>query len=182
MMNPLSLIPSWVWAAAVATLTATSCKLTIDLGAVKLELEKTKLAYSEERNTALNKFAQAQAEVREVETALTNVIHSEREAADARQNAIARQRDELSARLRTYQADRARAAAAPVPGAPATVEEVAARSAGALVLGSFGQEDVDEAARGDLIRVELQACYRSYDEARTRLEKLNGADDGQGKD
>ena len=43
----LALIPRWVWAALVAALAATSCKLTIDLGSVKLELEKSKVVVAQ---------------------------------------------------------------------------------------------------------------------------------------
>lgn len=43
----LALVPRWVWAALVAALAATSCKLTIDLGSVKLELEKSRVAVAE---------------------------------------------------------------------------------------------------------------------------------------
>lgn len=44
MIAVLNLVPRWVWMALVAALAATSCKLTVDLGAVKFELEKSKVA------------------------------------------------------------------------------------------------------------------------------------------
>lgn len=43
----LNLVPRWVWMALVAALAATSCKLTVDLGSVKLELEKSKVAVAQ---------------------------------------------------------------------------------------------------------------------------------------
>lgn len=47
MMAFLNLVPRWVWMALVAALAATSCKLTVDLGSVKLELEKSKVAVAQ---------------------------------------------------------------------------------------------------------------------------------------
>jgi hypothetical protein len=42
----LDMVPGWVWAIAVAGLAATSFKLTMDLGAVRLEVGAVKLAKS----------------------------------------------------------------------------------------------------------------------------------------
>ena len=52
-------VPRWVWIALVAALGATSCKLTIDLGSVKLELEKSKVATARLETTLAQATASA---------------------------------------------------------------------------------------------------------------------------
>ena len=52
-------VPRWVWIALVAALGATSCKLTIDLGSVKLELEKSKVAAAQLETTLAQATASA---------------------------------------------------------------------------------------------------------------------------
>lgn len=80
------------------------------------------------------------------------------------------QRDAL--RKRVLNAER-RAANPGVPQtAPASCPgAVAQRDDGAELLGSFGQEDVEEALRGDTIRLQLAACYQRYEQARQALMK-----------
>ena len=52
-------VPRWVWIALVAALGATSCKLTVDLGSVKLELEKSKVATAQLETTLAQATASA---------------------------------------------------------------------------------------------------------------------------
>lgn len=49
-MNPLDLVPKFVWAALVAVLAATSCKLKVDNNGLSLEVEKHATRIAELKN------------------------------------------------------------------------------------------------------------------------------------
>lgn len=167
-----ALIPRWVYAALVATLAATSCKLTVDLGAVKLELEKAKVAYEQERAEAAIKLAQEQQRYREADQAIQKTATAIREETHAQilaANAVA---DDLRRRLRVASANAATAALVSSATQVAATEQAGAGSDKPLVPAPIGEQDVDEAERADLIRVELLGCYRQYDAARSALEAL----------
>ncbi len=179
----LSLVPRWVWAALVAALAATSCKLTIDLGSVKLELEKAKVAMAEQeaayesaRANAAETLAAAQARARQAEQDTIKVAATIREESNAQilaANAVA---DSLRERVRNARAEAFTrtysAAVMPRSTTVAAAPETPVVSDEPVVLGTIGEQDVDEAERAETIRVELLGCYRQYDEARSRLEAM----------
>lgn len=170
-MNPLSLIPSWVWAAAVAALAATSCKLTVDLGAVKLELEKTKVVYEQERAHQATVLAQAQQRYRTAEQAITETtvaVREERHDEILAANAAA---DDLRRRLRVASANAATAALVSRTVAASTPAAAPIELGAVLPLG-VGDDLVSLALRADELRADAQACRKQYEAARSALEAL----------
>ena len=164
-MNPLALIPSWVWAALVATLAATSCKLKLDLGSVQLELEKTKVVYEQERAHQATVLASAHARTRVVEQNLIETTVAIREENHAQITAATALADDLRRRLRTQSANAATAALLPratavAAAAAPTVELGAQFPAGA------GDDLVSLAERAEEIRAYAQAVRRYYEVAR----------------
>jgi hypothetical protein len=107
MPNPLDLVPKFVWAALVAVLAATSCKLKIDKDGLSLEVEKHATRIAELRTGIANAKADAAEQGRAMEKtarlALAAAATRERSlAADA-----ARARDELDGlRVAVSQAER----------------------------------------------------------------------------
>jgi len=172
-MNPLSLVPSWAYAAIIATLAATSCKLKIDLGSVQLELEKTKVVYEKERANQLAVLAQAQQRFRESEQNLVEATVQIREETHAQLAANSAAADDLRRRLRIAQANAATAALLPRATSTAPVEPPGPVDAGAQLSERVGNDLVSLAERGDTLRAELQACYRTYEAARSGLEALS---------
>lgn len=172
-MNPLSLVPSWVWAAAVAALAATSCKLKIDLGSVQLELEKTKVVYEQQRAQQMSVLAQAQQRFRVAEQSLVEATVQIREETHAQIAANTAAADDLRRRLRVASANAATAAlvsSTAAPAAPAAAPVVA----GAVLPDGVGDKLISLALRADEIRADAQACRRQYEAARAEIEALKG--------
>lgn len=167
-----SLIPSWVWAAAVAALTTISCKLTVDLGAVKLELEKTKVVHEQERANQLAVLANAQERARQAEQSIQATATAIREESHAQVLAARADADRLRDRLRA-QLNPPRAAASVVPSAAQAAAVAApADSAGAQLPLGVGDDLVSLALRAEELRADAQACRRQYDAARSALEAM----------
>lgn len=168
----LALVPRWLWAALVAALAATSCKLTIDLGAVKLELEKTKVVHEQERANQLAVLASAQERARQAEQTLTETTVTIREESHAQVLAARADADRLRDRLRA-QLNPPRAAASVMPGAAQVAATAAtADSAGAQLPAGVGDDLVSLALRAEELRADAQACRRQYDAARSALEAM----------
>lgn len=181
-MNLLSLIPSWVWAAAVAALTTVSCKLTVDLGAVKLELEKSKVAMAEQeaayessRANAATVLAEAQARAREAEQSIQTTANAIREETHAQVLAANAAADALRERLRVARSEQEPRpfVSALMPSAP-KVTSAATRPvvAGAVLPDGLGDELVSLALRAEEIRADAQACRRQYEAARAQIEAM----------
>lgn len=171
-MNPLSLVPSWVWAAAVAALAATSCKLKIDLGSVQLELEKTKVVYEQERANQLTVLAQAQQRFRAAEQSLVEATVVIREETHEQVTAATTLADNLRQRLRVAQANSATAALVSRTVA-ASAPAAAPIEIGEVIPVGVGDDLVSLALRADELRADAQACRKQYDAARSALEALD---------
>jgi hypothetical protein len=171
-MNPLSIIPSWAYAAIIAALAATSCKLKVDLGSVQLELEKTKVVYEQERAASLAVLANAQERARQAEHDLTRTAATIREETHAQVIASAAVADDLRRRLRAQSANAATAALVSSATTTAAVEAPAALVDGAVIPERVGVGLVGLAERAEETRLELVSCRREYESARTRLEAL----------
>lgn len=72
------LVPRWVWASLVAAFAATSCKLTVDLGAVKLELEKARVAVAERDVAIANANTEAARKTAALQSAVTKAQNDAR--------------------------------------------------------------------------------------------------------
>lgn len=173
MINPLSLVPSWVWAAAVAALAATSCKLTVDLGKVKLELTKTELAYAKERNEKLAALNTAEVNARKAEQDLANKTAAIQEQSNAKVTAANAVADGLRSRLRHAAANAATAALVPRTYPVAPIAEGGPEPVVVGLSERDGNDLVSLAARAERLRIGLQSCYAQYDAARSEIEALN---------
>jgi hypothetical protein len=175
MIALFDLIPKWVWAALVAALTATSCKLTIDNAGFRLEIEKGKTEIAQVRGEhlaavtkATEQAAAIQAAARKTEQDLQTAMNEHRRKTNENLATLTSERDSLRVRLQTE------LAAHP----PFTYEAPAAPGAGEATTGDHGAilpdpfgSLVEEAYRADQIRLELRGCYRAYDDARAALAK-----------
>lgn len=74
----LNLVPRWVWMALVAALAATSCKLTVDLGSVKLELEKSKVAVAQMETAIAQANTEAALKTAALQSAVTKAQNDAR--------------------------------------------------------------------------------------------------------
>ncbi|HEV6964631.1 MAG TPA: hypothetical protein VK305_04385 [Roseateles sp.] len=123
---------------------------------------KTHLACEAGKRQAADQLAALTADARRKENDLRAAADNTRRKSDEAIAAIARQRDAIAQRLR----NQAKPAAAQLPGAPAPAgaEEVAPRGDGPELPGPI-RAGLDEAARAEVIRVELLGCYEAYDAA-----------------
>lgn len=119
------------------------------------------------QKASAEKLAEAQAKVRKAEQSLQTQAAKSRQELQSYEQTLSRQRAGLLARVRAAEA-RARAR---VPQATATPSagEASPGDPGVELLGTIGEEHVEEAVRADLIRKHLIECYRQYDYARSVL-------------
>lgn len=129
-------------------------------------------AHAKEREAQAVVLAQAQDRARKADQTIAAAVADERKKADETQAALARQRDDFARRLREYTAHSTRTDL-PRTTAPAQAADAATGPDRTIVPRTTGDDLVDEAYRADLIRVELQACYASYEAARSAIETLS---------
>lgn len=114
MLAILDLVPKWVWAAIVATLAATSCKLKWDNGQLTIEIEKGKtyVAQLESSISKSNSVAQAKLAENEQKARIAEQDARARAVALARDAAAAAsERDRLRLAVSNYTASRLAASA-----------------------------------------------------------------------
>lgn len=142
---------------------------TVRLTGAQTALNKVKLELSEQKALASKAVAMATTQARETEQVLSEKASSTKKETNDQIRNLTAQRDALLKRVLNAELDAASAAvvskatSATFPGA------VAKGSHGGELLGSFGQEDVEEALRADSIRLQLAACYRQYEAAKKAL-------------
>lgn len=174
----LNAVPRWVWAALVAALAATSCKLKWDNNGLTVEIEKVRVVLEQERAAfavakadAADLYAETVEQYRAREQALQATADQARRERDVQVAASRRAADDLRERLLVYIDTPAVAAASYSPAtAAAAARPFAPGSLGALLrdeAAAAARQLVDEAERADTIRLELMRCYRQYDEAAT---------------
>ena len=187
----LNAIPKWFYAAVIAALAATSCKLKIDLSWFQLELEKSKVQVSQaEAETArtreehLTLVASSQLATqkleqvyRDKEQSLQQSMDDQRRKLNESNVAIIHDRDALRLRFTELQTSFAatisagnttHTAAHTDAGTPAANDN---RTQLSDPIGDL----IDEAARAETIRKALNQCYESYDSVR----KAFGAPDSK---
>lgn len=180
LQGAFGLVPRWVWAALVVALSATSCKLMLDLGSVQIEVEKARTSLAQAHQQAAETRAQAEAAAASATTAyraLEARWASAQETID--REARARQDQIRAAAAGAAVAGdglrlRAAALAASCGGAPAAAPAAAASSPpagnpGAVLADVLGRL---EAAGRQIAEVADQrgaagaACERAYDAVR----------------
>ena len=101
---------------------------------------------------------------RAAEQALQAQINTTRKDANEKIAAARATADDLRSRLRKL--TKTPYSLVPPPSGLAGDSAAAGIGDGSVVLGTLGEEDVSEAERAEVIRLELLACYASYDAAR----------------
>lgn len=139
----------------------------------KRQLTKVQLEFSQAKQKAAEDLAEATAQARSTEAALTEAADTSRKELHAQVDSLTHQRDDLVRRVRLATTGRSGELRLPSPSPAASLGGPAFRSEEPLVLGSLGEADVDEAARADLIRTHYLACEAQYARARSAL---NGSD------
>lgn len=165
-MNPftalLSLVPSWVWAALVAALTATTGIQAIRISGLKADVAQEQRAHQDTKLQYAEKARQAEADARQKEFELTEAIDQQRKVKDNEISNLRRDvrnlRDRVS-HLATRPASDPGAEAASFGQAPVGCP-------GPVLYRDTAEALIDEAERADVIRIELKACYAAWDKAR----------------
>ena len=158
--------------AAVIALCALLGVQTVRLSSEQSAHAKTVAAYAQAKAKAAEELARATTEARQKEQALQAKANQDRRESDETIEALTRQRNALRAeRLRNQAAS---AAQLPATTEPARAAQAGPKPDGAELSGSTGSAEEDEALRADIIRIELNSCYRSYDRA---IRVLNHASD-----
>jgi hypothetical protein len=142
---------------------------TVRLTGAQTALNKAKLELSEEKALASKSVAVATTQARETEQALSEKASDTKKETNDQIRNLTAQRDALLKRVLNAELDSAAAAVVSKAATDTFLGAVAKGSHGGELLGSFGQEDVEEALRADTIRLQLAACYRQYEEARKAL-------------
>lgn len=175
-MSPLDFVPKWVLA-AIAALATVACVamgfaikgLELQVANLKLDVASIALEHSEAVIDAQARETRLAAEFRAKEQAMQDAQDKRRKVTDATITDLARERDALKLRLlqeATSTTDSPyNPGASPNPGLKGTL------SGKDYTLVPWQTEFlIDEAFRADEIRVELLACYASYNLAKKTLE------------
>ena len=174
MLKVLELIPRWVWAALVAVLASTSCKLKYDKDGITLELERARVAaaeaeafYRTQYADASQALARVSEEYRAREGELMALAETNRRLTD---ETIALSRTAAAGireRLRNSSPLPEVSIAGNVPAAAlaAAAAGYAEGSLGAVLRGQ-AEPLVGESERGDLLRAHLIECRAMYEAAR----------------
>ena len=142
---------------------------------VELKLSKYKAEVLGEQVKDATRLAKAEKDLRALETKLQAASASNRKVTNEQARVFSDQRDALLERVRNAERSRADQVDMPSTSAATGAGQAAGRSDDTELLGSFGEEDVQEAYRADLIRLHLASCYRDYDRAKAALESLSKA-------
>lgn len=170
----LDVVPSWLWAAAVAICVATGVAqqvriagLNADVAYQKAQAAAEKGAHAQTREQYATALAQAQVEARSKEQKL-------RESMDGLQRSKDREIAKLGADVRDLRdrlSDLPTRPAGSSGAATAAFDPPAQGSDGPILYRDTAQALADEAGRADRIRIELMACYDAWDKAREILKE-----------
>lgn len=131
----------------------------------KNSLTKLQLEFSEAKQQAAEALAEATTKSRNQEAALAQAASQTRKDVDAQVTALTRQRDDLARRVRLSQEPSGQLRVSSWTPAT-TLGGTVPGGDPPLVLGTIGEEDVDEAARADTLRTHYLACVEQYSKAR----------------
>lgn len=165
-MNPvnalLGIVPSWVWALLVTTLTATTGIQAVRISGLKADIATEQNAHSNTKLQYADAARKAEAEARQKEADLNEAIAQQRKAKDneiaSLRIAVRNLRDSVSYLPARPSGDSGAATASFGPAAPG--------GAGPILYRDTAEALIDEAERADVIRINLKACYAAWDKAR----------------
>lgn len=135
---------------------------TVRLANEQAAHSKTDAACKESKRVAAEELAAATTEARQKERALQTQANLDRREADEAIKGLVDARNMLRAIRLRNKADAAKLPTAPEPAGTAQTTPEPDR---AELSGATGSAEEDEALRADIIRVELQSCYRAYERA-----------------
>lgn len=140
--------------------------LGVSMYRTNLALAKAEQELSEYISEAKDKLIKQQEAARATEQSLNEQASEARKKANDEINTLVTHRTLLLNRLRDY-----KGYSSDLSEATTTTSDgrIAVTDAGASVLGTIGEEDVEEALRADTIRLQLISCYRQYNQARKAL-------------
>jgi hypothetical protein len=166
-------VKAFVWLVMAVLMGLVSVFQTYRLGAAKDAAAQATLELSEARRVAQEELAKAQSQVRKVEEDLQTKAAEVRKETHDQISALGAQRDALLVRVRRAEAATTAPVRMPEASSFTCTGTLAPGDSGAELLGSIGQEDVEEASRADLLRIHLKSCYEHYENARKLLNVLN---------
>lgn len=137
----------------------------------QLASAEAKVALSEYKATTATALAAGHETAREIESSLNEVVVETKKELTNEINRATAERNALLKRVRFAEANAA-AERALSKTSPASCNGTGLkRPAGTEFLATIGEEDVEEAYRGDVLRAHLASCYRQYNKARDALSK-----------
>jgi hypothetical protein len=142
---------------------------TVRLHDAQLDAAKVRTELANQKAQASNSLTISTIEARETEIVLGSKAADTRKETNEQIRNLTVQRDALLRRVLNSELNAASVAVVPKATTTPIVGKAAQGSDGRELLGSLGQEDVEEALRADTIRLQLAACYRQYDEAKKAL-------------
>lgn len=187
MLTFFNLIPKWVLAAIIAMLSATSCKLHWDKNGLIIDVEKAKVAVAEAdtrtakvREEHLTLVAQSETAAGQAIAEAAKTTHNLQVAMDTQRRklnettlALNTERDNQRLRYaglqKRFAATTYNLAASPPPN-PASVGQTPRIDNFTEFSNPIG-DLIEEAGRAEVIRNALLMCYKSYDDAKAKLEE-----------
>lgn len=136
------------------------------------QIHKLEQTLSARKTQSVEAVAKATGAVRSTESVLQATSADTRKETNEKITSLTAERDNLLRRLRDSEARAKSAAAVPSSSHLASSGQALEDGDGTQLLATIGEEDVEEATRGDTIRLHLEACYSQYDRAKAALERL----------
>lgn len=157
-------------AAALVVTSFVITKQRTEIAVVSKEAAEARASYASERADAATQLAMVISANRTKETELRTEFSLIEKAKDDQITIHAATAQRLTDRLRNSETKSATLARELSKARASTgTQEAPSGSNQREVLGEFGEADVAEAVRADLIRVNLIECYRKYDELANKL-------------
>lgn len=167
MLKIFDLVPSWVYAAAIAALLVVAGLQRIETANLEVRLATAKKEISEQRESYQAVLNAEIEKSRAKERTLNDKIAKTQEAKNAEINTLRTDVRDLRGRL-SYLSTRPTSTPG---GEAATFAQAPAGCPGPVLYRDTAEALADEAERADLIRIELRACYRQWDQAVEVMEK-----------
>lgn len=164
MLKIFDVVPSWLWCCACGVLLVGLSLTSHRLDAERLAHQTTKTDHAIQVAAAESERLALSEQYRAAEQSLQATINQTRKDADAKITTARATADGLRERLRKYTTTSY--GLMPPAGGLAGTGQAPGINHSTVVLGTLGAEDVSEAERAEVIRLDLLACYASYDAAR----------------
>lgn len=139
----------------------------------QLEVAKLNVTISKEREDAALALQKAEKRARDTEQSMQASAEQTRKDANHAVSVAGNERNDLLKRLRVAESKLKSVQLSESPAASSNGASLK-RDAGAELPATLGEADVEEAYRADVLRIELQSCYKQYDDAREALRKAYG--------